>query len=357
MDAQAEHTNNFSLKYQTGSFGNCYNIVPRTSYLPHEIQWGQRFEQMLIYRKDQNKFQVYSMPSILTSFIMVLPISTSFIMILPISMFSMSPKSSLSSMSSMSSMPSMSSILWTNITMFHVLLHRYSVDCGRASIGLFLGIMVVVVTIISLILFFVFISEEGMRLTAVRVAVLSEVAMYGVTGVATVVAMLQMRVLWHDSARTLELDSLLLVVAQTGVFLHATFSTIGALLPTLEVLALLASLATLLQTSLQTLFILDASCRVATTSLQVQEKPGRQAVTFLLMCNLAMWLLNTLETSRTDAHPAMVAVYGGGWAWPLLSHLAMPLAIFYRFHSTVCLFEIWKKAFKLRRGGLGLVTI
>lgn len=30
----------------------------RTSYLPHEIQWGQRFEQMLIYRKDQNKFQV-----------------------------------------------------------------------------------------------------------------------------------------------------------------------------------------------------------------------------------------------------------------------------------------------------------
>ena len=30
----------------------------RTSYLPHEIQWGQRFEQMLIYRRDQNKFQV-----------------------------------------------------------------------------------------------------------------------------------------------------------------------------------------------------------------------------------------------------------------------------------------------------------
>ena len=234
--------------------------------------------------------------------------------------------------------------------MSHVLYRRYSVDCGRASIGLFLGIMVVVVTIISLILFFVFISEEGMRVTAVRVAVLSEVAMYGVTGVATVVAMLQMRELWHDSSRTLELDSLLLVVAQTGVFLHATFSTIGALLPSLQLLALLASLATLLQTSLQTLFILDASCRVATTGLQVQEKPGRQAVTFLLMCNLAMWLLNTLETRRTDAHPAMVAVYGGGWAWPLLSHLAMPLAIFYRFHSTVCLFEIWKKAFKLRRG-------
>ena len=30
----------------------------RSSYLPSEIKWGQRFEQMLLYRKDQNKYQV-----------------------------------------------------------------------------------------------------------------------------------------------------------------------------------------------------------------------------------------------------------------------------------------------------------
>jgi len=30
----------------------------RTSYLPQEILWGHRFEQMLIYRRDQSKFQV-----------------------------------------------------------------------------------------------------------------------------------------------------------------------------------------------------------------------------------------------------------------------------------------------------------
>ena len=30
----------------------------RTSYLPQEILWGQRFESMLIYRRDQNRFQV-----------------------------------------------------------------------------------------------------------------------------------------------------------------------------------------------------------------------------------------------------------------------------------------------------------
>ena len=155
---------------------------------------------------------------------------------------------------------------------------RYSVDCGRASIGLFLGIVVVVVTIISLILFFVFISEQEDRMqhSAVQVALFSELAMYGLTSLATVVGMLQMRRLWFDSTRTLELDSLLLVVAQTGVFLYSAFSIIGAsfqvvffpnvtfrdfLSQEIQLTPLLASLLTLAQATLQTLFILDASRR------------------------------------------------------------------------------------------------
>ena len=107
---------------------------------------------------------------------------------------------------------------------------RYSVDCGRASIGLFLGIVVLVVTIISLILFFMFISEEedSRHHSAVQVALYSELAMYGLTSLATMVGMVQMRKLWFDFSQTLELDSLLLVVAQTGVFLYSAFSIIGA---------------------------------------------------------------------------------------------------------------------------------
>ena len=158
---------------------------------------------------------------------------------------------------------------------------RYSVDCGRASVGLFLGIVVLVVTIISLILFFMFISEEedSRQHSAVQVALYSELAMYGLTSVATMVGMLQMRKLWFDSAQTLELDSLLLVVAQTGVFLYSAFSIIGAsfqevVLPPnnprqvkydfqeIHWLELLASLLTLAQATLQTLFILDASRRL-----------------------------------------------------------------------------------------------
>ena len=35
-----------------------YDYHCRASYLPEEIMWGHRFEQMVLYRRDHNKFQV-----------------------------------------------------------------------------------------------------------------------------------------------------------------------------------------------------------------------------------------------------------------------------------------------------------
>ena len=48
--------------------------------------------------------------------------------------------------------------------------------------------------------------------------------------------------------------------------------------------------------------------RYAYTPKQVRNKPGREVVTFLLVCNLAMWAINTLETNRADSHPIQVII-------------------------------------------------
>ena len=121
---------------------------------------------------------------------------------------------------------------------------------------------------------------------------------------------------------------MLLVVAQTGVMIYSSFCIIGAFFQlTKHLTAFLSSLMTLVQTTLQTVFILDASnryrfllssppknvlyeknkcLRFAYCAEQVKAKPGRQVVTFLLVCNLAMWAINTLETNRADSHPIQV---------------------------------------------------
>lgn len=60
-----------------------------------------------------------------------------------------------------------------------------------------------------------------------------------------------------------------------------------------------------------------------------------------------MWAINHLENARADFHPIELRFYGV-WAWTIITHLSMPLAVFYRFHSTVCLCEIWKCTYKMR---------
>lgn len=227
--------------------------------------------------------------------------------------------------------------------------HHYSVDCARAHKGLFVGILILVLTIISLILFFVLISRPELVSFAVTEVNVCELTLYGMSTMATLIGMFQMRKLRYDGNRNLELDNILLVAAQTGMFIYSTFTIIGAqfTLAKHTVLVLVTALASVVQTTFQTIFILDASRRSVATAKQIRRKPGREIVTFLLVTNLAMWAINTLEKSRAESHPVQLHFYGL-WAWTIITHVSMPLAIFYRFHSTVCLCEVWKRAYKVK---------
>ncbi|XP_026271834.2 proton channel OtopLc-like isoform X2 [Frankliniella occidentalis] len=227
--------------------------------------------------------------------------------------------------------------------------HHYSVDCARAHKGLFVGILILVLTILSLILFFVLTSRKEFVYLAVIEVNICELSLYAMSTIATLLGMLKVRQLRYDGSRNLELDSILLIGAQTGMFLYSMFTVIGGHF-TMEkntALVLITALASLVQTTCQTMFVLDASRRSCVTPEQIRRKPGREIVTFLLVTNLAMWAINTLEKSRAESHPIQLNFYGL-WAWTIITHVSMPLAIFYRFHSTVCLCEIWKKAYKMK---------
>jgi hypothetical protein len=67
------------------------------------------------------------------------------------------------------------------------------VDCTRANTGLFIGIFVMVLTIISVIVFFVLITSEDGKLqhAAIMVASLTELSLYTLTTIAVLVGMFQ----------------------------------------------------------------------------------------------------------------------------------------------------------------------
>ena len=65
------------------------------------------------------------------------------------------------------------------------------IDCTHANTGLFTGIFVMVLVIISLIVFFVLINQEKYRESAIAVASWTELILYGITSLAVLVGMCQ----------------------------------------------------------------------------------------------------------------------------------------------------------------------
>ena len=71
--------------------------------------------------------------------------------------------------------------------------NQYSVDCTNANTGLFTGIFVLVITIISLILFLVLINSprEDLHDAAITVASITEVSLYTLTTFAALIGIFQ----------------------------------------------------------------------------------------------------------------------------------------------------------------------
>lgn len=192
--------------------------------------------------------------------------------------------------------------------------HQFSVDCSRAHRGMFGGIMVIVLTIICLIMYFVLRDEPDYEIAAIREVVYCEMILYILTTLAVLSAVFKMRDLkflqktndHHGS--TVALDCTLLILAQTGVYLYGMFSIVADYFAMLDNVngstdSLVAEILCLLQTSLQTLFVLNASWRKCKGAQQNRKKPGREMVTFLLVANMSLWFIYTLIKSRASFRP------------------------------------------------------
>ncbi|XP_068154523.1 proton channel OtopLc isoform X1 [Drosophila tropicalis] len=235
--------------------------------------------------------------------------------------------------------------------------HHFSVDCSQSHKGLFFGILIIVMTIISMIMYFVLYTQPGYELIATQEVTLWETFMYFMCGTAIITGMILMRDLrfvkdTSDEHHSMDLDNLLLVVAQTGVYLYGMFSILGSYFAKWDTVpdrveGIIAEVFGVAQTSLQTMFILHASHRRCKGAKQVRRKPGREIITFLLVANIAIWFVNTLIKGRAVFRETHLEFFGV-WGWTIITHISMPLAIFYRFHSTICLFEVWKITYKAK---------
>lgn len=230
---------------------------------------------------------------------------------------------------------------------------RRFAECHRSHKGLFIGLLLFMATLVTMCLFFIFFTKENKKQTAITLYQCTELILLALSLLTCIAIMIRFRVLkLSELSEEGAFDDNLLLVGLIGMIFYDLFLLVPALEAInsgLIVARLFAAKALLeiIQSMLQVFFILEASRRCAGSLAHVRNKPGRTLITFLLILNLAMWFVNTFEVKRADNQSIHIDYYTG-MAWKIITHIALPMIVFFRFHSTVCLSDIWANAYRFR---------
>ncbi|CAG7820957.1 unnamed protein product [Allacma fusca] len=223
----------------------------------------------------------------------------------------------------------------------HLIIHA---DCHSANKGLFAGLLVLVGTVVSVIIFYIALDDSSSGFAAQWVNLTSQAGLLVLMIITVLVAYRQITKLDVNMHPVSLLDDLLLFFCLPSFFLYTIFTVVPAMAHQ-DYFAIVVCTLQVIQVILQTPCIIDGLRRCSNTEKLRQEKPGRELITFLIVCNIAMWVIETFEIKSAYAQHEQISFYGS-ILWTLLSHMTLPLTLFYRFHSSVCLVDIWKSAYE-----------
>ncbi|CAH1123729.1 unnamed protein product [Ceutorhynchus assimilis] len=218
-------------------------------------------------------------------------------------------------------------------------------DCHASNKGLFSGFIVLVFAFVSVILFFVTYYNNSTELAEIGLTInqSTKAAIMFCMILAVVFAYFQMIKLDVNEMAHNSLDNFLCLICLPAFFVYGLFSLLPGVIFG-NVLAVVVVLFELIQVLIQTPFIIDGMARSSNSKVLRKKKPGREFVTFLVICNVAMWVMQTFEVKSHGLDQYRQEFYSKE-LWSIVGHMCLPLMMFYRFHSSVCIGDIWKFAY------------
>jgi hypothetical protein len=112
---------------------------------------------------------------------------------------------------------------------------------------------------------------------------------------------------------------------------------------TIEILRLCSAMLSAIQSIVQFLMTISGLRRYPSKQRHLHDMPGRGTVTFLIVANVTVWICRTALVKVVTV--STMIDYYGTMAWLLIVNINLPLLLFFRFHSSVCLADIWHSAY------------
>ncbi|KRX47734.1 hypothetical protein T05_11238 [Trichinella murrelli] len=224
---------------------------------------------------------------------------------------------------------------------------KLNVDCSSSTKGLMVGLLFLVVTIVSLVLFFILL-DMGKLSDAILLFYINDAIVYMVCTGAVVVVLFQIRSFAYvrQNEHVKRIDDILLSVGLLG---QLSFCLLSLVLPfnvnRVSILMASVSILCMVQVLLQTVLLFTGRRMRCASSSHLRKKSGRQVVAFLIVCNLSIFLINTFQAEKAALNSYTADVYNSR-LWTVVLHSTIPLRTFFRFHSSVCLAEMWTTLYR-----------
>ena len=225
-------------------------------------------------------------------------------------------------------------------------------DCHASNLGLFGGLLALLLIMITTIIFFSTIDQKefhniGVIIYTMQFAILTIFSVITIPLAYRKIRQLDIVNKHHLDNSATAMDDLLVLLPLPFYYIfcilairaeaeHLTHNSIALIL---------TYILNIIQVTFQSPFLIDGIRRCSNRKRLRFEKPGKGLVTFALILNIGSWILLTFEIKSVDKYHPMQQFYGK-FIWMIISDTCLPLILFYKFHSSVCLSDIWKHAFK-----------
>ena len=221
---------------------------------------------------------------------------------------------------------------------------------GRVFLPSIFGWVILLATAAGTI-FFIYVGEdteatEEMQRVAAYVFYLMQIILNVIGIIAITSALLYESTIPFLGHAHSVIDQAVLIVTLFGFYLLIGFNFLPNLesfmttdsLGTIAKLGTFENICNYIQASMQFLFIMDAMRRGSQPLWQKYTK-APAFVLILFYTNVALWLVTSFLVKETSQNPLMIDYYGD-LTWNIVLYTTLPLAIFFRFHSTICLVDI-----------------
>lgn len=236
--------------------------------------------------------------------------------------------------------------------------------CHKANTGLFLGLLLIVAAAISSCFCLLHHNEASplTRPVTILIYASSHIFILSAALLAVIIGFCRVRVLVLGRNRGVFNQGILLF-SLIGHYALLSFTAIPIIssvvaLKDQPVLTINQLMFSCLNLTIVALSVFESTLQVALVVFglrmravdrhQIKTKPGRSTLTFLMLANVALWMVSTFEVQEIHSEWSFREFYGE-LPWQIIVHACLPLTNLFRFQSAVCLSSVWFNAYRIDR--------